>query len=111
MGLYASDDHGRYCSSFGLRPDADVVLQAAVKEVQISEEIGDALSKIATELGRWERVLQLFPDSQRLHTAAAELFAQVINYLVRASRYFGMGHAGERIDRPRGSLQDLLIQI
>lgn len=82
---------------------ANGMMQVAVKEVQLSEEIGNALVKIGRELGRWERVLQLFPSSKRLHDTAAELFAQLINYLVRASRYYQMRHVGACI-HPRTPL-------
>jgi hypothetical protein len=70
-------------------------LQIAVKEIELSEEIGSAVVNIAKEIGRWEAYLRLYPVSSRLHRTIAELFAQVINFAVRAMKFYEM--TGPRI--------------
>jgi len=66
------------------------VLQTAVREIELSEEIGAAVVSIVKEIGRWEAYLQLYPASSRLHSTIAELFAQVINFAVRAMKFYEM---------------------
>ncbi|RFU27216.1 hypothetical protein B7463_g9122, partial [Scytalidium lignicola] len=64
------------------------LMHVAVIEIETSEEIGRAVGKIVGEIGRWDQYLRLFPDSHRVQSVTAKLFAQVINYLVRATAFY-----------------------
>lgn len=59
-----------------------------MKEVEVSTMIVHAVGKVVYEIGRWDGYLRIFHDSDRLQAAAAQLFAQIINYLVRATAFY-----------------------
>lgn len=67
-----------------------LVLQTAAKEIELSDQLGTAVVSIAKEIGRWEAYLQLYSASPRIHSTIAELFAQVINFSVRAMKLYEM---------------------
>ncbi|KAJ4296301.1 hypothetical protein N0V90_006346 [Kalmusia sp. IMI 367209] len=64
------------------------LLQVAGQEITVSSVIPQAINKITGEMGRWDQYLRLFPDSDRLQSVVAQLFAQIINYVVRANKYY-----------------------
>lgn len=54
----------------------------------MSADIVRSVGRIVSEIGRWDHYLRIFPESDRVQDAAAKLFAQVINYLVRAATFY-----------------------
>ncbi|KAF2660328.1 hypothetical protein K491DRAFT_711829 [Lophiostoma macrostomum CBS 122681] len=70
----------------------DILIQhqphIANKEIATSTIITQEAGRVISEIGRCDRYLRLFPASDRLFTATSELFAQIINYLVRATAFY-----------------------
>ncbi|KAL2064379.1 hypothetical protein VTL71DRAFT_4873 [Oculimacula yallundae] len=64
------------------------LLGVASKELDSSQKINDALVSIVINLERWNKYTSLFDDFEAVRTAAARLFSQIINYLVRAKIYY-----------------------
>jgi hypothetical protein len=63
-------------------------MQIAVQEIKFHEEIGTAVELVSKYLGRWDAYLDLHPAVPRVRAYAVQLFAQVINFCVRATRYY-----------------------
>lgn len=66
----------------------EYVAQVAVKEIDTSEKISKALVEIVESLGRWNKYIELFVESQRVSEIASHLFSQIINFLVRARLFY-----------------------
>jgi hypothetical protein len=63
----------------------------AAREIDTTEKIADALFEIVSDLGRWNKYAELFTESERVHKGAAQLFSQIINFLVRARAHYQSG--------------------
>lgn len=64
-----------------------VTPQIAVKDIELSGEIGSAIYSIGKEIGRWESYLRSF-TYPRVQEGIVELFAHVINFAVRAKTFY-----------------------
>ncbi|CAN9187941.1 unnamed protein product [Alternaria alternata] len=64
------------------------LIQVAAKQITTSETIANAVGKIVQNIGRWDEYLRIFDTSDRVQTIAARLFAQIINYLIRATAFY-----------------------
>jgi hypothetical protein len=62
--------------------------QVAVKDIHTSASISDALVEIVENLGRWNKYIELFDESERVRGIAGHLFSQIINFCVRARIYY-----------------------
>jgi len=60
----------------------------AIREIELSDKIALSILELLQHIGRWETYLQLWPATPRLCAALTELFAQIINFLVRAIIYY-----------------------
>jgi len=61
-------------------------MQTAAKEIELSEQIGNAVVFIAGEVGRWEQYLHLHAASPRVRGIIARLYAHMISFSVRSAR-------------------------
>ena len=50
---------------------------------------------LARNLGRWDAYISLYPEVHRVQSTIAELFAQCINFSVRATAYYGSPWIGK----------------
>jgi hypothetical protein len=77
-------------SAGSLKPVTDLqrMEQVAVKVIDTSEKITQVLIEIVQSLGRWNKHIDLFAEHVRVREAAAHLFSQIINFLVRARIYY-----------------------
>jgi hypothetical protein len=64
------------------------IIQVAVREIECTQKISEALVDIVGKLGRWDGYLGLFDEFERVRKAAATLFSQIINFLVRARIHY-----------------------
>jgi hypothetical protein len=64
------------------------IIQVAAREIDTMQKIGEALVDIVGKLGRWNGHIGLFDEFERVRKAAATLFCQIINFLVRARIYY-----------------------
>ncbi|KAG4444114.1 hypothetical protein IFR05_000343 [Cadophora sp. M221] len=71
------------------------LLGIAAKEIEGSERIHEALASIVENLERWNKYIDLFDEFEGVRKAAARLFSQIINFLVRARIYYQKSRAGE----------------
>jgi hypothetical protein len=62
--------------------------QVAAAEFETGEEIGQWLSSILHQISRYEEEARLFATFPRVLEALSNLFAQILNYLVRAKAHF-----------------------
>jgi hypothetical protein len=76
------------------------IIQVAVREIDTTQRISGALVDIVGKLGRWNGYLGLFDEFERVRNAAATLFSQIINFLVRARIYY---------QKPRARMSPLSI--
>ncbi|CAN9202013.1 unnamed protein product [Alternaria alternata] len=64
------------------------LIQIAAKQIATSTTIAYAAGKIVQDIGRWDEYLRIFSTSDRVQTITANLFAQIINYLIRATAFY-----------------------
>jgi len=64
------------------------LIGVAVTEINTTARIAEALIEIFKDLGRWNKYLELFEDSERVRDIASDLFSQVLNFLIRARNYY-----------------------
>jgi hypothetical protein len=69
--------------------------QVAVNESEVIEAIGEGLADIVEQIARWHKYLQLYPTSS-LKEKISSLYAQIINFLVRAKSHYNKPWAGEQ---------------
>ncbi|KAK0129464.1 hypothetical protein ONS96_000035 [Cadophora gregata f. sp. sojae] len=69
----------------------------AAKEIEGSEKINEALVSIVANLERWNKYIELFDEFEGVRKAAARLFSQIINFLVRARIYYQKSRAARHI--------------
>lgn len=81
-----------FCQSHLVRMDMRMTLtchvQVAIREIEVSDKIASSILDLLQQIGRWETYLQLWPTTTRLSTVLVELFAQIINFLVRATAHY-----------------------
>jgi len=68
-------------------------LQVAASDQSTSERLGTALNDIVDIIARCEDYQGIYPDAERLETITARLYAEVINFLVRAKKYYSTNSA------------------
>jgi hypothetical protein len=68
--------------------------QVAVEEDDTSQQITDALVDIITEIGRWEKYLEVLTNSPRIQQSISELYARILSFLIRARAYYGKPKSG-----------------
>jgi hypothetical protein len=66
-----------------------------VNEAEVIEAIGEGIADIVEQIARWHKYLQLYPTSS-LKEKISSLYAQIINFLVRAKSYYNKPWAGEQ---------------
>jgi len=66
----------------------------AVEEDDTSQQITDALVDIITEIGRWEKYLEVLTNSPRIQGRVSELYARILSFLIRARAYYGKPKTG-----------------
>lgn len=69
----------------------------AAREIETTEKIADALLEIVNELGRWDKYLELFNESDRVNKIAAQLFSQVIKFLISAKAHYQSHRASKNL--------------
>ncbi|KAH9210609.1 hypothetical protein DL95DRAFT_448675 [Leptodontidium sp. 2 PMI_412] len=69
----------------------------AAKEIEGSERIHEALALIVENLERWNKYIDLFDEFEGVRKAAARLFSQIINFLVRARIYYQKSRAARHV--------------
>lgn len=69
----------------------------AAREIETTEKIADALLEIVNDLGRWDKYVDLFSKSDRVHNTAAYLFCHIIRFLVRAKSHYRSHKAGKSL--------------
>jgi hypothetical protein len=67
------------------------VTQVASAEIEVAEEISQALASIVHQIGRYEKAARLFAEDDRVTDAIARLFAHILRYLVRAKLHYSKG--------------------
>jgi uncharacterized protein YcgL (UPF0745 family) len=67
------------------------LMQVVMSEKEISEKLAEAIADIVQIFGRCEQYMQLFPLQDRLLESIGVLYADVLNLLVRATRFYEKG--------------------
>ncbi|PVH76933.1 hypothetical protein DL98DRAFT_280469 [Cadophora sp. DSE1049] len=73
------------------------LIGVAAREIEGSEKINEALVSIVENLERWNKYIDLFDEFEGVRKAAARLFSQIINFLVRARIYYQKSRAARHI--------------
>jgi hypothetical protein len=76
-----------------LLPSLTISCKVSVAEIELGEDIGRALVDIVKQIARFELEHQLFSQEARIVDAIANLFAQILNFLVRANLHFARPNA------------------
>jgi hypothetical protein len=62
--------------------------QVAMSEKRVAEKLTQAVADVMQIFGRCEQYAELFPRHERLLEAIGVLYADVLNLLVRATRFY-----------------------
>ena len=81
------------CQALKSLPLLTIHCKVSVSEIELGQEIGYTLVEILKQIGRYELELQLFGDLPHVVNSIANLYAQIINYLVRANLHFSRSNA------------------
>jgi hypothetical protein len=68
-------------------------VQVAAGDQNTSERLGIALADVVDSIVRCEDYQSIYPDAERLEAIISRLYAEVINFLVRAKRYYSTNGA------------------
>ena len=71
--------------------------QVAAREIETTEKIADAIIEIINDLGRWDKYVELFSKSDRVRNTAAQLFSQIIRFLIRAKSHYQSHRASKTL--------------
>lgn len=66
-----------------------------MKEIECSEEIGNAIMRLAVNLRRWDAYLGNYPESRHIQSTLARMFAYCIDFSVRATQYYNSKWIGK----------------
>jgi hypothetical protein len=68
------------------------LMQVVMSEKEISDKLAEAIADVVQIFGRCEQYRQLFAShDDRLLESIGVLYADVLNLLVRATRFYGKG--------------------
>jgi hypothetical protein len=65
--------------------------KVAAADIEVAEEISQALASIVHQIGRYEKIARLFAADDRVTEAVACLFALILGYLVQAKLHYSKG--------------------
>ena len=68
--------------------------QIAVEEDETGQQIANALVDIVTEIGRWEKYLEVLTNSPRIQRSISVLYAHILSFLIRARAHYGKPKTG-----------------
>jgi hypothetical protein len=84
------------------------LMQVVMSEKEISDKLAEAIADIVQIFGRCEQYSQLFSSHDRLLESIGVLYADVLNLLVRATRFYEKGSISKSVPfyTPRTALAD-----
>jgi hypothetical protein len=74
-------------------PNTHIILQVAAADIETRDEISDALDVLVQQIGRYREEAELFSAFPRVQESISRVYAQVLNYLVRATSYFSLPYS------------------